>query len=174
MNIIDFIMSGEMGTTLINYLLDAKYIGIFIAMLINGIAEFPSSQIMYPIVGYYASIGKLNMLAAIISGALGNTIGNYFLYLLSIKYQDRILNRLSHHDQQKINSVMEKLAHRSRLWLILGKLIPGVKTFIPIVAALMRVNRYTVVVILLLGSIIWSALLISMGYYGVKIFQLYL
>ena len=58
----------------------ASYAGIFGLMIANGFFSFPSSQILYIIVGYFVGTGKLALLPAVLLGALGNTIGNVFLY----------------------------------------------------------------------------------------------
>ena len=59
------------------------YLGIFLLMIANGFISFPSSQILYIIVGYFISIGTLALVAASLVGALGNTIGNIILYEFS-------------------------------------------------------------------------------------------
>ena len=52
------------------------YVAIFILMLANGVVNFPSSQILYLVVGYFVSTGNLMFMWAVIAGGLGNTIGN--------------------------------------------------------------------------------------------------
>ena len=56
-------------------------------------------------------------------------------------------------------------SHRSRVWLVLGKLIPGIKTFVPVLTALLHIDKYIAFAIFLLGSTIWATMLIGTGYY---------
>ena len=165
MNVINFVTDGNLGASLINLLLNVKYVGIFIAMLLNGMTEFPSSQIMYPIVGYYASTQQLNIFIAIAAGALGNAFGNYFLFLLSIKYKDRILSKQTDETKEKVHNLVYRFSHHNKLWLVLGKLIPGVKTFIPVITAMLHINKFLAFAIFLLGSTIWATIMIALGYY---------
>lgn len=165
MDIFNFITSGNLGESFINLLLDVKYVGIFFAMLLNGMTEFPSSQIMYPIVGYYASLEELNVFIAIAAGALGNAVGNYLLFLLSLRYKDVILNKQNAETKEKVNNLVDKFSRHNKLWLVLGKLIPGVKTFIPVITAMLHIDKFLAFAIFLLGSTMWATIMIALGYY---------
>ena len=57
-----------------------SYVGIFVLMTLNGFLSFPSSQILYIIVGYFIGTDTLQFLPASFSGALGNMLGNIMLY----------------------------------------------------------------------------------------------
>lgn len=165
MHIINSIINSDMGESLINILLNAKYIGIFFSMILNGVINFPSSQIMYPIVGYYASLEKLNIFIAIAAGALGNAIGNYILFLLSIKYKNYILNKSNKKTQDKVHSLVHKFSKYNKVWLVFGKLVPGVKSFIPVITAMLHINKFLAFGIFLLGSTMWATLMMLLGYY---------
>ncbi len=165
MDIFNFITSGNLGESFINLLLNVKYAGIFFAMMLNGMTEFPSSQIMYPIVGYYASIEELNVFIAIAAGALGNALGNYFLFLLSLKYKDVILNKQNTETKEKVNNLVDRFSRHNKLWLVVGKLIPGVKTFIPVITAMLHIDKFLAFAIFLLGSTMWATIMIALGYY---------
>ena len=165
MDIINTITNSDMGLNLVNLLLNIKYAGIFFAMMLNGIINFPSSQIMYPIVGYYASLEKLNIFIAIAAGALGNAIGNYILFLLSLKYKDYILSKSNKETQAKVYSLVNRFAKYNKGWLVLGKLVPGVKSFVPIITAMLHINKFLAFGIFLLGSTMWATLMMLLGYY---------
>lgn len=165
MDIFNFITSGNLGESFINLLLNVKYAGIFFAMMLNGMTEFPSSQIMYPIVGYYASIEELNVFIAIAAGALGNALGNYFLFLLSLRYKDVILNKQNAETKEKVNNLVHRFSRHNKLWLVVGKLIPGVKTFIPVITAMLHIDKFLAFAIFLLGSTMWATIMIALGYY---------
>lgn len=154
-----------MTESVIQTLINIKYVGIFLAMILNGIINFPSSQIMYPIVGYYASLEKLNIFVAIAAGALGNAIGNYILFLLSLKYKNFILNKSDKKTQEKVHNLVTRFARYNKAWLVLGKLVPGVKSFIPVITAMLHINKFLAFAIFLLGSTMWATLMMLLGYY---------
>jgi len=146
-----------------------SYIAIFILMLTNGATNFPSSQFLYVICGYFVSTGSLLFIPTIIAGALGNTIGNIITFLLIKKYDKPLARKLLMSDEvtfTKIHDALHKLFSRHGMWYIfVGKLIPSVKAFIPIVAGLANTKTKITAVVFLIASTIWAIALTSVGYY---------
>lgn len=145
-----------------------SYIGIFVLMFSNGMVNFPSSQILYIIVGYFVGAGKIALLPSVISGALGNALGNIVTFLLVKKYGEPLAQKLLFVDKQTFSKVVQALratlAKRGLWWIGIGKLIPSVKAFIPIVAGLAKVRPYLVSVIFFITSFIWAYALTMVGY----------
>ena len=71
-----------------------SYAGIFALMIANGFVSFPSSQLLYIIVGYFIGTGALLLLPASLLGALGNTIGNILLYEAVRQHGVRYLKKI--------------------------------------------------------------------------------
>ncbi len=136
-------------------------------MIANGIVNFPSSQILYLIVGYFVSIGKLSFIPAIIAGTIGNTMGNIVAFLLIRKYQRPLARKLLMLDEKtfdKIYSALHDTFSRHGIWwLFIGKLTPSVKAFIPIVAGLARTPVSLTSGIFLVASAIWGTAIIYIG-----------
>ena len=66
----------------------------------------------------------------------------------------------------KIHSALHATFTRRGMWYIfIGKLIPSIKAFIPIVAGLANTKTNLTATIFLLASLIWAATLTSIGYY---------
>ena len=146
-----------------------SYIGIFLLMLTNGTVNFPSSQFLYVICGYFVSTGSLLFIPTIIAGALGNTIGNTITVLLIKKYDKPLARKLLMMDEatfDKVHSALHATFSRRGLWYVFfGKLIPSVKAFIPIVAGLANTKTNITIIIFLVASSIWAAGITSIGYY---------
>ena len=144
------------------------YVAIFILMLANGVFNFPSSQILYLIVGYFVSTGNLIFAWAVIAGGLGNTIGNIITYLLVKKYERPLARKLLMMDEttfSKVHSALhDTFSRRGIWWLFLGKLTPSVKAFIPVIAGMSRTPLYTTSFIFLSASLIWATGIIYLGY----------
>lgn len=138
-------------------------------MLTNGIVNFPSSQFLYVICGYFVSTGSLLFIPTIIAGALGNTIGNIITFLLIKKYDKPLARKLLMMDEATFSKVHGALhatfSRRGMWWIFLGKLIPSVKAFIPIIAGLANTNIKITSIIFLIASTIWASLITSIGYY---------
>lgn len=142
----------------------SSYAGIFALMIANGFLSVPSSQVLYIIVGYFIGTGYLALIPAALMGALGNTLGNIVLYEAVRRHGIRYLERFRifrAHDIEKIEAVFRKKG----LWfLFVGKLLPAIKVFIPIPAAIGRVHRGIFALIMFVSSYIWALAFISIGY----------
>lgn len=142
-----------------------SYLGIFGLMIANGFLSFPSSQILYIIVGYFVGIGTLGLLPASILGAIGNTIGNILMYEAVRAHGMSYVKRFRLFREKDILKV-EHVFKKKGLWfLFIGKLLPAIKVFIPIPAGLAKVHRGTFAAIMLSASWIWSLIFISIGYF---------
>ncbi len=143
-------------------------VAIFILMLANGVVNFPSSQILYLVVGYFVSTGNLMFMWAVIAGGLGNTIGNIITYLLVKKYERPLARKLLMMNEETFSKVHSALhdtfSRRGIWWLFVGKLTPSVKAFIPVVAGMARTPLYATSFIFLSASLIWATGIIYLGY----------
>jgi membrane protein DedA with SNARE-associated domain len=138
-------------------------------MIANGAVNFPSSQFLYVICGYFVSTSSLLFLPTIIIGALGNTIGNIIIFLLIKKYDKPLARKILMMDAATFTKVHSALhatfTHRGLWYIFIGKLIPSVKAFIPIVAGLADTKTKITSFIFLIASFIWATALVTVGYY---------
>ncbi|MEN9551872.1 MAG: hypothetical protein RI935_249 [Candidatus Parcubacteria bacterium] len=155
----------ELETILINF----SYIGIFVLMTLNGVVNFPSSQILYLLVGFLIATSPLLFVPSLIAGALGNTLGNMISFLLIKKYDKPLAQKLLLMDDatfEKGHSIIKKLFDQKGIWwLFIAKLIPSLKVFVPIIAGLSKIRNLIMFFIFLFTSFIWGGLLISIGYF---------
>lgn len=146
-----------------------SYLGIFALMTLNGIINIPSSQLLYLITGYFIGTKTLDPSLVIISGALGNTLGNMITVFLVRKHGTSLAGKLLGLNQEafeKLHSTLEKVFKKKGLWyLFLGKITPSIKAFIPILAGLARVNPITASFIFLTSSVLWACGINGIGYY---------
>lgn len=141
------------------------YIGIFGAMIANGAIAFPSSQILYIVSGFFASTGNLQIALIVGVGAIGNTIGNIVLYELARVRGIHYITRFKMFPLREIKKVEIAFKRRGALFVFIGKLLPAIKVFIPIVAGLGKMNRKLYLPIILVSSVIWSIIFVSIGFF---------
>jgi membrane protein DedA with SNARE-associated domain len=146
-----------------------SYVAIFILMITNGVANLPSSQLLYIICGYFISTGNLLFIPTIVAGALGNTVGNIITFLLVKKYEHPLARKLLMMDEatfHKVHSALHSTFSKNGMWYIfIGKLTPSVKAFIPIVAGLANTKTKLTSFIFLIASFIWATAITSLGYF---------
>jgi membrane-associated protein len=140
-----------------------SYLGIFILMFSNGIFSFPSSQILYIIVGYFVATGVLSFPLAILSGAMGNTLGNIALYELA---REHGINAALKFLPMKPNHIAK--AHRffekkGLGFLFIAKLLPTLKVFVPIFGGIGKAPRVLYAALMFLASCIWAFVFIEIG-----------
>lgn len=145
-----------------------SYASIFVLMIANGIINFPSSQILYLIVGYFVATDHLEFSRAVIAGALGNTIGNIITFLLVKKYEHPLARRILMMNEAtfaKVHGALhDTFSRRGIWWLFVGKLTPSVKAFIPVIAGLAETKTTTTSLIFLGASFVWAVGVIYLGY----------
>lgn len=138
-------------------------------MITNGVANLPSSQLLYILCGYFVSTGNLLFIPTVIVGALGNTIGNTITFLLVKKYEHSFARKLLMMDEltfSKVHTALHSTFTKRGLWYIfIGKLTPSVKAFIPIVAGLADTKTKITSFIFLIASLIWATAITSLGYF---------
>lgn len=146
-------------------ILGSSYAGIFLLMIANGFISFPSSQVLYIIVGYFIGTGYLGLFPASLVGALGNTAGNILLYEAVRRYGLNYLDRFKIFRPSDIRKV-ELVFQKKGLWfLFIGKLLPAIKVFIPIPAGVGKVDRGIFAGIMFAASWLWSFVFIAIGYF---------
>lgn len=146
-------------------ILSFKYVGLFILLTFNGIISFPSSQIVYLVVGYFVSVGKISLIPSIIVGATGNTVGNLIIYKIVSKYGVEAVKKYSYINNESLSKLHKKVESRGLWFLFIGKLIPSIKVMVPIVAGLARIKMIEAVVIFFVSSTIWAGAIIYIGYF---------
>ena len=138
------------------------YGGIFFLMILESALIPIPSEIIMPFSGFLASTGKLSSVGVILAGSLGNLVGSVITYYLGIrlgrafliKYGKYILFRVHHlvWTEQLFQKYGDKIS-------FVGRLLPGVRTYISLPAGIGKSNFIKFVVYTLLGSIIWNSLL---------------
>ena len=141
------------------------YVGIFGAMIANGAIAFPSSQILYIVSGFFVFTGDLNLALVVGVGAIGNTIGNVILYELARRRGMHYITRFKIFRAQEIEKLQIAFNRYGALFVFVGKLLPAIKIFIPIVAGLGKLTRVLYVLIILVSSLIWSLIFVSIGFF---------
>lgn len=148
-----------------NLMLTFGYLAIFIFMLTNGIVSLPSSQFIYVTAGFLVPSGRLEFLPIVIIGTIGNTIGNMFLYETARRKELKYVVRWKGFSEDRIIKLRHAFESRGLLIIFIGKFLPGVKVFVPIVAGIACMNRLVYITIIVITSFLWALGLTYFGFY---------
>ncbi len=150
----NWISSG--GIALVFVLMAAESCGI----------PFPSEVIM-PFAGFLAAQGHINLAGAIAAGTLGNVAGSLVAYALAARFGRPLL--LGPGRRVGISSAHLDLAdrwfeRRGLLAVLVGRVLPVVRTYISFPAGLAHVEPVRFTVLTAIGALPWCAALAAGGY----------
>lgn len=146
--------------------LGAPGVGVLIA-LENLFPPIPS-EVLLPLAGFTASLGTMNIVAAIVWATVGSVVGAWALYALgAVLGRDRLIHIIERmplvdvDDMLKAESVFNKHGKKAVLF---GRLMPIVRSLISIPAGLERMSFVQFTLLSALGSLVWNAILVYAGY----------
>lgn len=152
---------GLLGIAIILFLQNGLLLGFF----------FPGDSLLFT-AGFLASQHFFNLPKLIVVICVVAIIGYMVAYWLGIKIGHWLLQRqdgrfFKKHYIQDAHDFYEK---HGALALILGRLIPIVRTFVPVVAGMVRMPYLKYCLYNLIGGVIWGAGVTLLGYYLGEVF----
>jgi membrane protein DedA with SNARE-associated domain len=157
----------SINTFIIDLIGDTGYIGIFLAMLIEGIFTPIPSELIMPFAGYVASTGELNFILVILIGSIGAVIGSFIAYLLACHLGRPLIDRYGKYfglDRSKLEAA-ERWFKKWGVWgIFIGHSLPGIRSIISFPAGLAKMDRVKFVTFTFLGALVWNTVLVSAGY----------
>lgn len=142
--------------------------GVGIATALETVFPPVPSEVVLPLAGYTASQGHYGLVAAILCATVGSLVGAFVLYHLGALWgADRLCataERIPLLHARGVERAIAWFGRNGRSAIFLGRLVPGVRSFISIPAGidgmpLLRFTLYTTA-----GSLVWNSALIVAGY----------
>lgn len=141
---------------------------IFIIMFLEGLnlTGIPAVVIL-PAIGILAGQGSANLLSVLFIAILGSIVGNMTYYgivlMIGPKIYDKIYNKFKgmRKSLDKANELALKYGTKA---CCVGRIIPGVRTVISLIAGTFQVKFIPFVGYSALGIMIWDGILILIGY----------
>lgn len=160
-------MIHEIAQTIVSYIGDMGYWGIFALMFLEStFFPFPSEIIMIP-AGYLAYKGEMNIYMVISTGILGSIAGALFNYYLAMHFGRAFIIRYGRYffiKEETLDKLESFFAKHGELSTFNGRLIPGIRQLISLPAGLARMNVGKFIIYSGLGAGIWVIILTLLGY----------
>lgn len=138
---------------------------------------FPAGVIM-PLAGVFAAQGNLGFLQTIAITVLAGLTGSIALYALGRYGGGVLLEKYYKHfpgHREVVEKKISYLREKGCIGIFISKLIPMVRTLIPIPAGLMKMNFNLYCISSALGVTVWNFVFVGAGYFlGEKVIQLFL
>ncbi|HZT89984.1 MAG TPA: DedA family protein [Stellaceae bacterium] len=147
----------------------AGYAGIAGLMAVESACIPLPSEIIMPFSGYLVSVGRFDLILVATAGALGCNLGSTLAYLVGRSGGRRFLTRWGHYiliSQSDLDMADRFFARYGGVTVLVGRLLPVVRTFISLPAGIARVPQLKFQLYTFVGSWPWCFLL---AYVGLKL-----
>ncbi|CAI9403458.1 DedA family protein [Aestuariimicrobium sp. T2.26MG-19.2B] len=126
------------------------------------------SEVVLPLAGFAASQGKYGLVEAILWATAGSMVGALTLYYLGRAWGEerltRAFDRLPLVEGRDVTRSVDWFARNGRRAVLVGRLVPGVRSLISIPAGIQRMPLLQFCFYTLVGSAVWNALLVIAGF----------
>jgi membrane protein DedA with SNARE-associated domain len=145
----------------------AGYPGLVALMAMESACLPIPSEVIMPFAGYLASVGRFNLWLAATFGAIGCNIGSAIAYEIGARGGRPFLRRwgryllLNQHDLDRVDRLF---ARYGAISVLVGRLLPILRTFIALPAGIAHMNRAAFHLYTFIGSWPWCFLLAWVGY----------
>jgi membrane protein DedA with SNARE-associated domain len=141
-------------------------------MLLNASAIPIPSEITLPFAGFLSFQGNLLLPIVILVGILGDLTGSIIGYSIGFFLEENLLLNfikkygkfilLTEHDYHKATNWIDKYGSPV---VFIGKMLPGIKSFIAVAAGIAEVNFFKFIISSILSVIIYVTLVSYVGFY---------
>lgn len=147
------------------------YTGIFLLMLAENVFPPIPSEVIMPLVGYIAAQGQLSFAGSLLAGTSGSLAGAIFWYAVGRWIGNERLKRFANAHGRWLTLTSTDIDHASawfarRGWtaVLIGRMIPGVRTLISVPAGVARMPLLPFVCASTVGTFLWTGILATAGY----------
>lgn len=147
------------------------YFGILLLMLGENLFPPLPSELIMPFAGFLAARGDLNPLLVVAAGSLGSLLGAIPWYWAGRRWgAERLKQFAQSHGRwialapREVDRGRELFEKHGPLVLVLGRLVPALRTVVALPAGLARLAPLPFVLWTLLGSVLWTSVLTAAGY----------
>jgi membrane protein DedA with SNARE-associated domain len=160
-------MIHEIANTIVSYIGDMGYLGIFLLMFLEStFFPFPSEIIMIP-AGYLAYKGEMNLYIIILVGILGSVAGALLNYYLAMIFGRKFILKYGKYffiKEETLDKLESFFAKHGEISTFTGRLIPGIRQLISLPAGLARMHIAKFSFYTAIGAGIWVIVLVAVGY----------
>ena len=161
-------MIHDIANTIVSYIGDMGYLGIFLLMFLEStFFPFPSEIIMIP-AGYLAFKGEMSLTIIILVGILGSVAGALLNYYLAMTFGRKFILKYGKYffiKEETLAKLDTFFTKHGEISTFTGRLIPGIRQLISIPADLARMNIVEFSLYTSLGAGLWALVLTLLGYF---------
>lgn len=143
-------------------------VGVGLLVALENLFPPIPSELVLPLAGYLAGTGRMALVTAIIAATAGSVAGALVLYWVGAaigrRRLVRIIDRVPLVDVADLERAEAWFDHHGGMAVLIGRLIPVVRSLISLPAGLRRMPLWQFVLYTTIGSGVYNVVLISLGY----------
>jgi membrane protein DedA with SNARE-associated domain/uncharacterized membrane protein YkvA (DUF1232 family) len=150
---------------------ESGYIGIVLMMLAENVFPPIPSELIMPLAGFVAAQGKLNPVLVVLAGTLGSVLGALPWYYAGLWLgKERVCGFAARHGrwltlgEKEISQAIGWFERHGRIAVLLGRLVPTVRTLISLPAGMARMPLLQFLLYSSIGTLAWTAALTAAGF----------
>lgn len=168
-----------MTTWLTQFIESFGYIAIILLIAVENIFPPIPSEVILTLGGFLVSGTKLTLIGVILASTLGSVIGAIILFSISRNLTLPRLEKLLETKLFKLLGFKKDDAKKAINWfdkhgigaIFYGRCIPVVRSLISIPAGIAHVGWTKFLILTTLGSLVWNSVLVGLGHYMGKNWQ---
>ncbi len=141
---------------------------VALAIFLENIFPPIPSEVVLPLAGFTVSQGDMSFIATLIWSTVGSVAGAYVLYWIGYAIGAERLRRIADKmwltESSDVDNALSFFDKYGTASVFFGRFIPGVRSLISIPAGVHEMSLLRFGVWTTVGSFIWNAVLISLGY----------
>ena len=144
---------------------DSGYLGIVLLMLAENLFPPIPSELIMPLAGFVAAQGELNVELVVLAGSLGSILGALPWYCAGRWVgEERVRAFAARHgrwltlDEKDIGKAIDWFEAHGRMAVLLGRLVPTVRTLISLPAGMARMPLAPFLIYSAIGTLVWTGL----------------
>jgi len=146
------------------------YLGVAALMFLENLFPPIPSELIMPLAGFAAARGDLSLAGVVAAGTAGSVVGALpWYYAGAFLGMDRLRRLASRHGRwltlspDDVQHAAEWFARHGTKAVLIGRLIPGVRTLISVPAGIAGMPLLPFILWSTLGSLVWAGLLALAG-----------
>ena len=143
-------------------------LGVAVLVALESIIPPIPSEIVLAMAGYLSSQGRFNLVLIVLAATAGSLVGALVLYWLGAALGEERLKRWLDHiplvDRDDLEQADRWFERHGRWAVLIGRVVPVVRSLVSIPAGANRLPLGEFVLLTTLGSGVWNALIVGLGF----------
>ncbi len=155
---------------LVNIIETLGYPGVALSMFIESFFAPIPSEIILPFSGFVASSGSLNLYLVILVATFSAYLGSLPFFIIGYLGEKSVHKFLAKYgkylfiSEESVKQGYDAFDKYGNIFVLIGRVVPIVRTLISFPAGASKMNFWKFTIYTLLGTAVWSTILIVAGY----------